>query len=179
MDDKQHNNDNSNIKYIIIFALILFGGIIIFNAINSPLIGGSNIIYVNNSAPSVVIENSVEQSISASTPLQNDESYQSSSDLPDTSSSDDIPVSEVTVSSQADESPQSSDTTSNELTGKININTADADELMKLPHVGEIIANRIIEYRKTNGDFKSIEELINVYGIGEKILDGIRDHITV
>lgn len=61
----------------------------------------------------------------------------------------------------------------------ININTADIDELMTLDGIGEVIAGRIIEYREANGDFKSVEELINVKGIGEKKLEAIRGFVCV
>lgn len=50
----------------------------------------------------------------------------------------------------------------------ININTATATELMQLPHVGAKTAERIIAFRKQNGGFKRVEEIMNVKGIGEK-----------
>lgn len=62
---------------------------------------------------------------------------------------------------------------------RININTAGAEELMTLPHVGEVIAGRIIDYREENGDFKIIEEITDVQGIGDKIFEEIRELITV
>ncbi len=63
--------------------------------------------------------------------------------------------------------------------GKININNATATDLDGLPGVGPSIANKIIEYRKSKGDFKSIEELNNVSGIGDKKYDDIKGLITV
>ena len=62
--------------------------------------------------------------------------------------------------------------------GKVNINTASADELMLLPGIGTELSKRIIEYRTENGPFKNIEDLINVKGIGNKNLSKIMDYIT-
>lgn len=63
--------------------------------------------------------------------------------------------------------------------GKININTADIDLLQTINGVGESLANKIIDYRKQNGKFKSIEDLKNVSGIGEKKFEDIKDKVIV
>lgn len=63
--------------------------------------------------------------------------------------------------------------------GKININTADASELQKLTGIGPGKAKSIIDYRNKNGPFKSVDDLLNVSGIGEKTLEKIRDEIVV
>ncbi len=60
----------------------------------------------------------------------------------------------------------------------ININTASEEELMLLEGVGEVIAGRIREYAENTG-FKSVDELIEVKGIGEKKLEAIRPYVTV
>jgi len=62
--------------------------------------------------------------------------------------------------------------------GKININNASKEQLMTLKGVGEEIADRIIEYRKAQ-PFKTIEDLMNVKGIGQKRFEKLKDFITV
>lgn len=62
---------------------------------------------------------------------------------------------------------------------KININTASLAELQKLPRVGEKVAQRIIDFRKKNGRFRRIEDIMKVKGIGEKMFNRIKDLITV
>lgn len=74
--------------------------------------------------------------------------------------------------------PESTTTESIEQNGLININTAGIKELKQLNGVGDVIAERIIEYAKTIG-FKSIDEIKNVKGIGDKKYEKIKDKITV
>ncbi len=64
-------------------------------------------------------------------------------------------------------------------TKKININTASHAELQKLPQVGEKIAQRIIDFRTKNGNFKRIEEIMKVKGIGEKTFLRLKPLITI
>jgi competence protein ComEA len=61
----------------------------------------------------------------------------------------------------------------------INLNSATAAELEKLPGVGPATAARIVEYRQKNGAFKKIEDLMNVRGIGEKTFLNLKPLITV
>lgn len=61
----------------------------------------------------------------------------------------------------------------------ININTASIDELDKLPGIGQTTAAKIIEYRTANGPFATIEDIINVSGIGIATYEEIKDLITV
>ena len=63
--------------------------------------------------------------------------------------------------------------------GKINLNTATLAELDSLPGIGPVLAQRIIDYRETHGPFQSVEELLNVEGIGPSLLEKIRDRIEV
>lgn len=66
-----------------------------------------------------------------------------------------------------------------ENSGLININTAPAYKLEELDGIGEVKAAAIVQYREENGYFKSVDELVNVKGIGEKTLEKNRDRITV
>ena len=61
----------------------------------------------------------------------------------------------------------------------VNINTADADTLTALPGIGQVLAERIVAYRRQNGPFRVIEEITKVEGIGEKKAEAILDLITV
>lgn len=61
----------------------------------------------------------------------------------------------------------------------VNINTASIDELMTLSGVGESKAKSIIAYREENGNFKTIEDIKNVSGIGETLFLSIKDKITI
>ena len=60
----------------------------------------------------------------------------------------------------------------------ININTATKEELQKINGIGESKANNIIKYRENNGNFKSIEEIKNVEGIGDNLYETIKIYIT-
>lgn len=63
--------------------------------------------------------------------------------------------------------------------GKVNINTAGLAELDTLPGIGPSLAQRIIDYRAAHGPFRSLEDLKNVSGIGEKRFDELKDYITL
>ena len=61
----------------------------------------------------------------------------------------------------------------------VNINQASIEELMKLPYIGEEKAGAIMDYRTQRGPFQSIEEVMEVRGIGSKIFQEIRGYITI
>ena len=63
--------------------------------------------------------------------------------------------------------------------GKVSINTADSEELQKIPGVGPVTAENIISYRENNGSFKSIDDIKNVSGIGEKTFEKMKSTIVL
>ena len=67
----------------------------------------------------------------------------------------------------------------NEMIEKVNINTADMEQLMQLPGVGEGTAKKIIDYRKSNGQFKTLDQLKLIPGIGEKKYKKMEDMLTI
>lgn len=64
-------------------------------------------------------------------------------------------------------------------TGNISINTATVEELQSLRGIGLEKAKKIVSYREENGEFKSIEDIKNVAGIGDSIFDKIKENITL
>lgn len=61
----------------------------------------------------------------------------------------------------------------------VNLNAADLSALESLPHIGPSLAARIIDWRSSNGGFRSIDQLLEVSGIGQKTFEDIRAHVTV
>lgn len=63
--------------------------------------------------------------------------------------------------------------------GTVPLNSATAAELETLPRIGPAMAQRIVEYREANGPFTSVDQLLEVTGIGEKTLDAFRAQVTL
>jgi competence ComEA-like helix-hairpin-helix protein len=63
--------------------------------------------------------------------------------------------------------------------GKVNVNTASVEELQRLPGVGESRAQALVEARTRRGGFKSVDELVEVKGIGAASLEKLRPHVTL
>ncbi len=86
-------------------------------------------------------------------------------------------VEEKEAKKKTDEAADSVGKTSD--SGKININTASAEELMTLSGIGESKAAQIVSYRETNGTFQKIEDIMKISGIKEGVFGKIKNHITV
>ncbi len=71
------------------------------------------------------------------------------------------------------------DVIDNNNVGKISLNNANKEQLMTLSGIGEVKAQAIIDYRTTNGQFKAIEDLMNVNGIGSSTFEKIKNNITI
>jgi competence protein ComEA len=61
----------------------------------------------------------------------------------------------------------------------VNVNKATSEQLTLLPRIGPAIAERILEYRKANGDFKRPEDLMMVQGIGEKLFEQLKPYVRI
>jgi competence protein ComEA len=75
--------------------------------------------------------------------------------------------------------PSGTANSSGKNTGKININKADENELQNLPGVGPAKAAAIIQYRKENGPFQTVEDIKKISGIGDKTFEKLKESISV
>lgn len=85
----------------------------------------------------------------------------------------------ININSVNDNSGNNYSMNSNNLSDLININTASLEQLMALSGIGESKAKSIISYREENGNFKAIEDITKVSGIGQALYEKIKDYITV
>lgn len=86
---------------------------------------------------------------------------------------------EIVENSIVLEPAENLDSKNNEIAGKIDLNSANLEELQVAPGIGPAKAQKIIDYRNTYGKFNSVDELIEISGIGEKTLAKIRDYYMV
>ncbi|HCC34469.1 MAG TPA: hypothetical protein DEQ02_02060 [Ruminococcaceae bacterium] len=184
--------------YLIVAALIMAGFIIVFNALSAPPLASPTAAYYpveESSSAGTGDESSDTQDIpdtpESSQDLDNEDSVpsrqsrQASSGA--ASSSRASRVSSAASSKPADSSsensspsaeisePPSESETEEDL--YININSATAEELTALPSIGGIIAQRIVDYRETYGSFLTVDDLLEVNGIGERTLEKLRPYV--
>ena len=60
---------------------------------------------------------------------------------------------------------------------RVNVNTATAGELDALPRIGPVLAQRIIDHRRLEGEFRSLQDLVRVRGIGEKTIEELAPYV--
>lgn len=82
-----------------------------------------------------------------------------------------------TVSNKKSKSSTSKKKTTKDIPTNVNINSASKDQLTQLPGVGPVTAEAIMKYRKANGNFKSINDLTKVKGIGDKTLSKLKPYL--
>lgn len=92
---------------------------------------------------------------------------------------DTTPVSKTTSKKSTTQKTTSKKSNKNSVLEKVDINRASISELEKLKGIGPALAKRIYEYRQLHGSFKSVEELVNVKGIGAAKLKAMRDQIVI
>lgn len=90
-----------------------------------------------------------------------------------------VPVSMQTQPPETAAAPEEPAQTTEAISFPININTATKEEFMALPGIGDVLAQRILNYREENGSFTAPEGLMNVEGIGEKRIEEILEYITI
>lgn len=90
-----------------------------------------------------------------------------------------VPEKIMTVPSIQTEAIEEPTEDTEEISFPIPINQADKEEIMALPGIGDVLAERIIAYRKEHGEFSAVEELLNVEGLGKKRLEAILDLISI
>lgn len=161
MNKEENQSDKrleTNEKWIIGATLILFAMSFILTAVNAPKRYYDTVDYSISSSGLSNISSDISS-----------ENRISSSDL-------EMLLKERNRQKQSGQADSSAATL---ISGKININTATSEQLQTLSGIGEARAVAIIEYRNTYGAFSSIEDIINVNGIGEKTYEKIKDYITV
>ena len=75
--------------------------------------------------------------------------------------------------------PPAASTTSATAVSKVNLNRASVDELQSLPGVGPVLAQRMVEWRKAHGRYRTVDDLREVKGIGKKRMEQLRPLLTV
>lgn len=154
------DDESLHLRYLILIAAVLCAVLIGYNAF-----------YVPDASLSVV-KVTADSSPAASEGVSSGEEY---TPQPVPSSSLSSPAAEVSSRPQNTEKKSGKEVPM----GKVNLNTATAEQLESLNGIGEALAGRIIAYRRQHGLFRSTEELKNVAGIGDKKYEDIEKSITV
>jgi comEA protein len=100
-------------------------------------------------------------------------------DVPTTFTENTNSSSQGTAAKPVVSSPTSVQTPSTVKVGLVNINTSSLEELDTLPGVGPATAQKIVDYRNKNGNFKSLENIMDVSGIGEAKYSQLKDKISI
>jgi comEA protein len=153
---------------LIAIALIVVAGMVLWSVWSTPELSGLSAAGYVQAEPGTV-QPVVPDDVSGSLPPS---SPGDSALAPDTDAGErSAPSSEQSTKKTSSAPPT--------VPGKININLAGKDELIRITGIGEVKAQAIIDYRTQIGRFQKIEDIMNVNGIGEKTFEKMRDEITV
>lgn len=160
MSEKRHE------LYLIAFALVCAAALILYIAFDSPQLN----------AMEIPVKSTV-----ALTALQDDEGSSQTQELEDELilQAEENEIEAQSIQTDAVSGKVQTAPVAPKPVGIININTATKEELMTLNGIGEVKATAILEYRRENGNFYTVDELTNVKGIGEKTLEKIRERVRV
>lgn len=165
-NDPPHPSDGGGLRrheaILIAAALILFAVLIAYNILSAPPLSAPVVLYRDGSNA-----DSVSASVS--------DGADPSAPEPDAPGSEPAPAAGQTEPSADEPAPQEPESSE---AVRVNVNTADLAELMKLPGIGEVKARSILDYREEHGDFLRPEDLLAVKGIGEKTLEKLRPYLA-
>ena len=183
------NQEDKLMRLLLCIALVLSGVIIAFNAFYAPDFSPVETAYLPSAGSAASASLS---SLGSGAPSTNEDGEASDGEPPSgergespAEQSEDSaaaagssrPASSKPSSSTAKKSASSSKPPAKG-SQVVNINTADKAALMLIPGVGEVIAQRILDYRSQYGAFSSADELVKIKGIGEKTLEKMRPYVT-
>ena len=155
-------------RYLIVIAAVLCALIIGYNAFYVPDASMTKLTVAADVSSLLSGEEYTPRSPTASNPSSASVSSTAGSSIPGLASNAQVKDGNVVSSAKTAAS------------GKIDLNTATAQQLSDgLDGVGDVMAKRIVAYREKNGKFKSIEEIKNVSGIGDKTFAKLKDHLTI
>ncbi|WP_052446764.1 ComEA family DNA-binding protein [Candidatus Soleaferrea massiliensis] len=171
-----------DMKVLITVAVLFIVAVVAYNALFAPDIKEPVVVnYLSGESEAVsgwssagFVSGSSNESSGAASALSEESS------APDGSAAESEPVS--SKSSNEEEAPRQTSSAPEKMQpgeGKIDINTATSEELQRIPGIGPATAEKILDYRAEIGVFTSLDQLLEVKGIGEKKLETIREYAVI
>lgn len=166
MSEKKHE------LYLIALALVISAGLILYIAFDTPGMNAVKISQGTTAAQTLDLDDIIDYYQSETAKATDTNKGKTAISNTATAASDETEAASTAVSKNSN-----GDTAA--VSGKVNINTASKEQLMTLDGIGEVKAAAIIEYRRENGNFRSINDLDKIKGIGEKTIEKLKIYITV